>query len=260
MRNYELTNIAIEELTKALLVSHPPVSQENGFACYRIADRSQFSSLGRSLECAVFNEVFKNTPAELLLAYQKYERYSDFLVVVDTYKQVAAGVIRIIKFSRTAGFKSLNDLYAEPLRLAAATVIREHKIDAEKCWDVGTLAVLREYRNEKSNHFVSSTLYSRLYSEMLDEGIKHAVAILDKFAYADLTGFLGIPFKPVCNTPEFSYMGSKESRAVCAAVSETEASVRAVFDNLTHEQQKLLGRFFEAFLNGTGVPEVTRVL
>jgi hypothetical protein len=229
------------------------------FGCYLIPHRSHFSDIARVVECAVFQKFFGDTPERMADSYAAYEENSLFLLIVDQAERRAAGAIRIILPS-FKGLKSLNDITNAPLYIGAEQVAEHHRIiDARRCWDIGTLAVLKEYRGTSSDHMVSLMLYGYLYALMRRRGIKHMVTILDKHAHAQLTQLLGVPIVPLGGSQPFTYLGVDDSRASYLSVPSVTPSVEAYWQGLNPEAQELLRPYIARLLYCEGMPEMIEV-
>jgi hypothetical protein len=66
------------------------------FGLYVIPSFDPRSQLGRHVEHAVFGEFFGETEEFLRQEYDRYERSSTFLVVIDHVRRLPAGVVRMI--------------------------------------------------------------------------------------------------------------------------------------------------------------------
>jgi hypothetical protein len=149
------------------------------FGAYMFRHDEPGAELGRHVERGVFLEAFGNTPELLHEEYQRYERSSVFIVVLDHLRNVPAGAIRVIVPSR-AGFKSLDDI--EPVWGVPARDLVERTgiaLDPNKTWDVATLAVEPEYRGTLARGLVTMGLYQSLVLSARACGIDWLIAILD---------------------------------------------------------------------------------
>jgi hypothetical protein len=236
-----------------------PIQSQTRFGCYRIADSSRYSDIARSVECSVFEEFFGNVPAVMTEAYGGYEAHSMFLLVVDRELQQPAGALRVIEHS-PSGLKTLNDIQGAPLRLPTAKVMNYHHIsDLSRCWDVGTLAVLKPYRGQATDHLVSTMLYGLLYRELCRAGIEHLITVLDKHAYRQLTEMLGVPFVPIAGSEPFDYLGSASSRASYVHVPDVKSAVDQFMASLPANVRCLLQPYTSRLIDGEGLPDVVPV-
>lgn len=178
------------------------------YATYLIPGSSPYAVLGRNLEAEVFGERFGDTEEALQREYGPYDRHSLFLTVVDQREQQPAGVLRVIRADRYGALKTLVDcrriLGIHPSRVQADYAISS----PSAVWDVGTLAVRAAYRKTT----VSGLLYALLHQQCLANGAEHVVTVLDASVLALMHG-LGIPFRPLCGSEPFPYMGSAKSVA-----------------------------------------------
>lgn len=256
--SYRLPRASADAKLNELLVEWPLPSGFQ-FGCYLIPHRSRFSDIARGVECSVFEKFFGNTPEHMVDAYAPYEENSLFLLVVDQSQRKAAGALRIILPS-PKGLKSLNDISGEPLYVDAEQIVQYHAIaDPRRCWDIGTLAVLKEYRAAASDHMVSLMLYGQLYALLRRRDIDHMVTVLDRHAYAQLTELLGVPFVSIAGSEPFSYLGSDHSRASYLHLPSVESSVEAHIERLTPEVQQLLQAYVARLLHREGMSELIEV-
>lgn len=211
---YDLSPAAVSALTEALIASKTSATDDR-VVCYRVSGRSQFSDIARTIECSVFHEAFPgNDAAFMTREYGPYDHASFFFLSVDRVEKRPIGALRIIRDS-PVGLKTLNDLAQpdSPVRLTATEIQQHHNVDTfEKVWDIGTFAILSEYR--RSGLSASLQLYRGMYATALEEGVDHLIAIFDKLPLLAVTGYLAIPVVPLCGTDYFSYLGSAESRAI----------------------------------------------
>jgi hypothetical protein len=241
------------------LLRERPLSGNGRYGCYHIADSSPYSDIARAVECEVFQEFFGNDPEIMTEAYAAYETHSSFLLAVDREQQQPAGALRIISNS-PSGMKTLNDIAEPPLSLPVAQVRLQHGIgDLDACWDVGTLAVLREYRGQAKDHYVSTMLYGLFYAEARRQGVEHVVTVLDKHAYAQLTQVLGVPFVPIAGSEPFNYLGSENSRAAYMNVPGAHALVEAHMNRLDKNVLPLLKPYLMRLMYSEGLPKVVSV-
>jgi hypothetical protein len=241
------------------LLSDWPLTSDGRFGCYLIADSSPYSDIARGVECGVFQRFFGNDPEVMVAEYGEYEAQSSFFFVVDREREQAAGALRVIANS-IHGLKTLNDIAREPLSLPLDRVIVDHGIyDLDKCWDVGTLAVLDDYRGKTTGYLVSTILYGLLREEILRIGLEHLVAVLDCHAYRQLVEALGVPFVPISGSGPFPYLGSARSIAAYAPVPRILPSMEAHMDRLDSNIAPLLRPLIERVAHGVGLPPLVRV-
>jgi len=243
----------------ARLLSEWPLTSDGRFGCYLIADSSPYSDLARGVESCVFQQFFGNEPALLAAEYGPYEESSSFFLVVDRDRCQAAGALRVIENS-DRGLKTLNDIARPPLSISLEKVIHHHQIeDLDKCWDVGTVAVLKEYRGRASGHVVSSLLYGMLRAGACNAGMEHLVAVLDTHAYQQIVGLLGAPFVPIAGSEPFEYLGSPSSIAAYAPTEPLSRCVAARMQSLDSSLLPLLKPLFERIAYESHLPAVVQV-
>jgi len=149
------------------------------FGVYAFAAHEPESELARHVEREVFYEFFKNTPELLAAEYGPYEDSTLFVCVLDHRRRLPAGVIRLVLPS-PAGLKSLDDIEA----------VWGHRLDhvlertgmspqADRVWDVATLAVDAEYRGRATDGLVSLGLYQAVAQLALRCNVRWVVTILD---------------------------------------------------------------------------------
>jgi len=257
-RRYSLSAPTTQELVRALIHQHP-LPGDGRYGCYQIPGTNRYSDIARSVECSVFQHFFGNTAAVMQDAYGAYEQSSQFFLIVDRHEQAAAGTLRIIA-SSALGLKTLNDIAQPPLGLSARTVCEHHGIqDLSRCWDIGTLAVLKEYRGQKSDHLVGTMLYGALHRAAIEQGVDHAVTILDKHAYAQLTQMLAVPFEPIAGSRPFDYLGAPDSRAAYLYFPKVIPTVESYLGRLDETIRTSLRPYIGRVIYAEGVPTAVRV-
>jgi hypothetical protein len=241
------------------LLSEWPLTSGGRFGCYLIADSSPYSDLARSVESGVFQQFFGNEPALLAAEYGPYEESSSFFLVVDRERCQAAGTLRVIENS-DRGLKTLNDIARPPLSISLEKVIHHHQIeDLDKCWDVGTVAVLKEYRGRSSGHVVSSLLYGLLRAGACNAGMEHMIAVLDTHAYRQIVDLLGAPFVPIAGSEPFEYLGSQSSIAVYAPTQQMSRCIAARMQTLDSSILQHVRPLFERAAYESHLPAVVQV-
>jgi Acetyltransferase (GNAT) domain len=204
------------------------------FGAYVVRSDDPAAELGRTVERAVFREVFGNTPELLATEYDRYERASVFIVVLDHRRRVPAGTMRVILPS-PAGFKSLDDVvrvWGEPVDDVLARV--DSSWDLERVWDLATLAVAREYRGEAALGLVTTALVQSLTMAGQRCGVRRCVAILDVPVLRMLQWRMGRPFEQFPGLDSRPYLGSPASGAVWNDASRWNAQLSTV-DPVLHD-------------------------
>jgi hypothetical protein len=218
---YDLPAEAAQQLASELLNERPPTGDAR-FVCYKLEGTDPSSNIGRQVEGVVFNQTFHNDPEEMVREYGSYEEQSIFFTSVDRENEKpTSGALRVIE-NGPAGFKTINDLAAihgVPVEEYQRKLAEHHGIeDWDKCWDVGTVAVLPEYRSAEGG--ISIQLYRALYVAAMEQGIEHFISVIDSKPLTKLTDYLGIPFVPLADSGPMEYLGSKRSQAVYGHVPE----------------------------------------
>lgn len=220
---YKLPGEELTRLTQELVATDPYRDEASRYVCYRVEGDSPYANIGRHIERQVFETAFGNDENKMQEEYGSYDPASTFFITVDTETGTPTGVLRAIRNSE-AGLKTLNDMEdaAKTSRMVKHDdVISYHGIDdLDKCWDVGTVAVVPEYRHAKAAAGISIQLYRALYVSAKQEGIEHMISVIDKKAVSQLKGYLGVPFEQLGGSKAFEYLGSKESSAVYGFIPE----------------------------------------
>jgi hypothetical protein len=187
--------------------------------CYIVSGTDPYSNVARNLEKEVFFEYFKNDDKRMQQEYGAYEDSSTFFVVMDHADRVPVGVMRVIEHS-PAGLKTLVDLPSTSARsgrgrkIFPAHVYEEYDIDPEKCVDIATLAITKEWRGDRKAKLPSLLLYRALYLSVLRDTQKftHTISIMDMEAKKALD-VLRMPFKPIFNSDPFQYLDDSDGQA-----------------------------------------------
>lgn len=241
------------------LLAEWPFTSGGRFGCYLIADSNPYSDLARGIECCVFQQFFANDPSAMAAEYGNYEAQSSFFLAVDRELQQPAGALRVIANSEH-GLKTLNDIAREPLSIPLDEVIQCHRIEnLDECWDVGTLAVLKDYRGSAAGHLVSTMLYGLLRAEAIRTGIDHIVAVLDIHAFRQLVEMLGVPFVPIAGSRPFAYLGSESSIACYLSVPRASPSIEERMRSIVGNVSQQLRPLMERVASEATLPAIVRV-
>jgi hypothetical protein len=250
---YDLREEEVGALTREVLETYP-TAEGVKYVCFVIDGFGRYSNLGRSVEVKVFEATFGNDAAVMQEEYGPYEGASSFILIIDKANCFPVGALRIIKNS-CVGLKTLVDIERPPLSISEQEMTSFHGVDTlDSCWDVGTLAVVKEERNTASDFMVSTALYRTLYTEAVKYGIEHLVSIIDQKAYENLK-FLGVPFIPMVHSDYFSYLNSKKSIAVHGHVTDFFDKVDSYRESLTPRVRQMIGPYIDRLMFGTDVPE-----
>lgn len=259
---YNLEDQEISALSNELITDlmSEGLSPDSKFVCAELGASSKYANLARTVEETVFNETFGNTSEVMHIEYGPYENASKFWLVLDTENATPVGALRVIENSEY-GLKTLNDINGEPLNFSADKVCSVHGINPDTTWDVGTVAVLPEYRGVKYSFLPSLSLYRALYARSVELGIEHYVTILDKKAKSDMD-LLGIPFKPILDSDGFSYLGSEVSYALYAPVDSLAPGVDSRKQQVAGGKglKALIYQSTDILLNGTSVDDARAII
>lgn len=209
----------------------------------RTDGRSRLSHVARREELRHFAEAFGNSPEDMHEIYGEHEDRSHFYLAVTAGEDGAIrpiGVLRAIegplKDSITAN--TIPD-GAKEEGFDLAKILGDESLPLEaKTWDIGTLAIDRQYRRgvgKKEGKAQAGRaglqLYSALYGDMAREGVEYMTAMLDNRPLKRIRD-MGVPLRGFAGVkPGFEYHGSEASSAVIGRVPEFQGSVlKRVFE------------------------------
>lgn len=240
---YDLSTKEVNELTQELLSSHPP-SGDGGVECYELPSNSRFCNIGRYVEIRVFWDVYESTNELMVREYSPYENQSRFFVTVDTAKRVPVGVLRMIE-DGPAGLKTLNDLEEY---LPEEEMLSYHDIDKDSCWDVGTLAVVPEYRG---SGLPTAMMLRGAYKALQDRKVEHVVTAMESKPYEKIVkNVFDAPYVPLAGMDAIPYLGSESTQPLYSHVPSYEKSLRASLERSRDDMARLA---ISAVLDGTMV-------
>jgi len=233
---YEMNDEAAMFMGKMMMAEYG--ANEGTVNCYFVGPGSMYANLGRTVEQRVFFEKFGNDESEMRSEYAPYEERSSFFITLDP-RGLPIGVLRVIGGESPEDFKSLYDVrderpvdeYPERAHIDLEKFAKTEGIeDFSTVWDIGTIAVPKEYRGAASGQMVSTLLHRALYAGAKQQGIKHFVAIIDsgengKSGEHQNLNKLGVPFNPILGSEPFEYLGSKNSTALHCRVDDVEMSM-----------------------------------
>lgn len=222
--SYDISDEQVERLTARLIGERgADAAPGHRFVAIAVDGDSPYSNIGRHIERVVFEARFGNDAQQMGEGYGRYDQASQFFISIDREKKVASGVLRIIRNS-PSGLKTLNDIEGHPFYVGLEDVEKAHGIDdLDTVWDVGTVAVLPEYRGGKSA--ASVQLYRAMYLSALSEGIDHLVSAIEDDVLPKMKGYLGIPFVPLAGAKPGPYMGSEKTHPVYGYVPDFYAKM-----------------------------------
>lgn len=207
---YDMNPDEIEHAITSLLAEHPPGTSSR-IVCYH-TESSELDNVARTIERRVFERSFGNDAATMASIYGPYEDASGFFLSVDSETRQPVGALRFIDDSM-AGSMTFNDLPPDATTTSPEEMMLAHGIGSlDECWDIGTVAVLPEYRTRDNGTAIQ--LYRAMYVSAKQKEIDHLLAIINKNVYTKMTEYLGIPFVPLAGTRSFAYEGSSENVAV----------------------------------------------
>lgn len=260
---YELPEEEKARLCEELFAKLPldTLPDDHNFLSVEVGPDSPYSNLARAMEVEVFLETFGNTPDVMHEQYGPYEEASHFWIVFDKNNRVPVGALRAIGNSE-AGLKTLNDIEQPPLSLPKEEVVEAYDLDLDKTWDIGTVAVLEEYRGIEHDFVPSLTLYRDLYMRAIDSGVDDFIAVIDKGARGNLD-LMGLTFKPILDSGSFSYLDSPESWALHSKTKDLMSGATRRRDSLVGKDDgvsKLLLRSANSLVEGTRVDDSLVIL
>jgi hypothetical protein len=184
------------------------------FGMYVFAADAPESELARHVEREVFYEYFNNTPELLEAEYGPYEGSTLFVCALDHRRQLPAGAIRLVLPS-PAGLKSLADVGPVWGRRIDDVLERTNlRLDADRAWDIATLAVDSEYRGRATDGLVGLGLYQGVAQLVLRCHVKWVVTILDLVVLNLLQGVMADPFQRFAGLEPLPYLDSPASLPV----------------------------------------------
>lgn len=217
------------------------------FGLYLINGSDERAEIGRAVEREVFYDYFGNSPALLAEEYERYDRSSLFICVIDHLRNLPAGVFRVI-LQAEAGLKTLHDLES-----GWGTTLDEFfrrtgiAPDASPIWDVATLAISRDYRGDASSGLVRLGLSQGICMLATMADAKYLVTIID-LVVADLMQiYLKRPWVPIPGLEPKNYLGSSSSIPMYLDCEEYRSRL-ALIDADTYEML-FVGTGFEAVIS-----------
>lgn len=232
---YDLSPEQADSITREFLASRDV--PEGRYYCTVVTDETgSIANVARTVESSVFNETFENDTTKMASLYTPYEPFSRFYTVFDTEANRAVGVLRVIENSEE-GIPTFNTVIDNPEVVDGVTwdkLEEDHGIEKDsldRIWDVGTLALLKDYRRGTSGVGPSALLYRALLIGVQDNNIEHIVTVIDEKALGALRK-LGIPFENMCDSESFPFEGSEHSFAAIGVVDD-------VLPNMMRREQEL---------------------
>jgi hypothetical protein len=246
---YTLSESELEALSTRLLSERPPTTQDD-LVLYRLEGMDELSNLGRHIERQVFEEKFNNNDADLRRVYSPYEKTSAFYVVMDQRKRRPIGNLRATR-NCEAGILTLREAerYAG---LSTKEFMKFYGLKSlDKVWDIGTLAITKQYRDHNQHHVVAM-LYRGAHLRARWEGITHYVAVIDRDLYRNIR-LLSFPFIPIMKSDPFEYEGSPGTTAACAVSVDFFPSVANQAEKVEGSAKLICSYFSQRFVHGHDV-------
>ena len=227
------------------------------FGVHIVEGSDEASDIARFIESTVFDEYFDNDVNTMKQEYSQYDPSSTFLLVLDYDNVKPVGVVRLIKPS-AAGLKSLNDLVRTDspwYREGDTTTRRMAEIgdDPNHTIDIGTMAVMPNYRSKHAGNGASAALYSTCVQWSIANGYNYWVTIVDKKIYTDMQSW-GEPFQPFDGAEFRSYLDSPASLPVHLEVYSGLCKVKKFDEQMT----EALGQPMDVhglYTRGTGLEQ-----
>ena len=228
---YDLHPEQTEHITTEFL-RRETAGMRGRYVCIEVADGEEMSNVARGVEREVFEDTFENDASVMEEIYGSYDQegISTFFVGFDRRKAKAISVVRAMGWSARAGIMTVNEAQKPDwINVSMADMEAAHGLDEETLrhtWDVGTLAVLREYRGKLSGLQASLLPYRGFYLASTERGIKKMTVIMDPRARRSLER-LGIPLENICGSDPVDYHGSKNSTFVIGDIAESMPAIEA---------------------------------
>ena len=214
-----------------------------GIKIIKTTNGSGLANIARTLEAEQFKEAFDNSPEDMVDLYGEHEKASHFYMALTTTQSggiksaKAIGVLRAIEggigdsiTSRTIPGDAILD--EESFDLSKVFEGKTISPEKDKVWDIGTVAIDKEYRKSSGNGkkkagLAGLSLYRALYWDMAREQVDFMTAMADYRLLKRLDG-LGVPMKRFSGVkPEFGYKGSERTSAVIGYVPDFRREVLA---------------------------------
>ena len=223
---YDLSPEVLRQKTAELLHERPPQGDAPE-VYYKLEGIDPYADIARTIERQVFEDAFGNTTDKMEEAYGPYENQSKFFLAINRTgnEPVPSGALRVIE-NGPRGLMTLNDL-AEKKGVEISD--RPDFIEAVKsyhgiasldlCWDIGTAAVLDQFRLDHG-HLTSVRLYRGMHVAGMTANIQHYVSMIDVNAHRILVRMLGIPFEPLAGSGPVEYLDSAETYPVYGDTGE----------------------------------------
>lgn len=149
----------------------------------------------------------ESNPAQEVMEYSPFNSASSFFVIIDTGSVV--GALRRIPVTPELGLKTLNDFEVGPnWREVLETALSQ---DPNSVEEIGTVGVLKEYR-QIGGHAFASSLYRASWQDSVRRGVGYWVCSVDERLYHMVERVYRFNIAPI--GPKVYYMGSMTVPAV----------------------------------------------
>lgn len=211
-------DLSYEQMVRAgkLLLQERPLNTKSPIVCYEVGGNTPEADIARTVEAKVFYRAFGEDAEKMAELYGAYEHTSHFFLSIVGKTGQPVGALRVIRNSEQ-GLMTLNNLMdnetlPDDVRVDdLSELMQAFDIESlDDCWDIGTVAVVPEYR--KQGKTASVQLYRAMYKSARQQKIEHLVSIIDTRVLAVMRNYLGIPFEDM--TPPFAFEGAEENIAV----------------------------------------------
>jgi hypothetical protein len=201
------------------------------FGLYIIPAHAPAAELGRAVERSVFMEYFGNSPKLLTEEYQPYDDGSVFIVVIDHVLRQPAGAMRLLLPGTPS--KSLYDIRRVWEQDPAEVIARScPHFDADRSWDIATLAVMPGYRRSSTAGLISLAMYQAVGVLSHEHGIDWLVAILDVVVLDLIQTLLRRAFTPFDHLEPRNYLDSPSSLPVYLDLVEQRRRIALIDPDL----------------------------
>jgi hypothetical protein len=244
--SYDSSAEQVQLLTDQLLQKYSerlPGAESRRYVAIEVPGTSLYANIGRHIERTVFEESFGNDAERMAKEYGAYEQASTFFISIDQVTKHATGALRTIANSEE-GLKSWDDA-TEHFGLDVDKALQHQGLkDLDMIWDVGTIAVLPEFREKAGS--VSILLERAMYLSAQAHKVQSLISIVDDGPLVKMRSTwrgVGIPFKPLPGTKAQPYLGSKKSHAVYGYVPD-------FYEKMSHHRESFRGRMIAKYVLG----------
>jgi len=236
MPDYQMGIGAVQYAVGTFFEEQPELPQGR-FVGVVVDGQDEFSNTARWLERQEFEDAFKDDADKMKLLYEQVEDASTFLLVLDRYTKLPAGVMRLV--GGESAYQLSLPVAAEKTPYTEEEIREFHDITGvdRPAWDVATMAIAKPYRSKVISQVNVSGMLERMFVEMGDRrGIQHVFALLDHRARKRLVDGTGVPFNGMHDYNEtFEFSGSEATSAVYGHFPDFRGSVGAKHEEIQNE-------------------------